>query len=151
MIEICPPSAKLSGIVVNPLVKNIAAGQSTLVSLKYNSLFRDLTHASLENAKKGTSDDKTVGAPAGMVTKNKKIEAFLKSRKEAAAEAAPVADKKGKDKAPAKKEEPPKKDDKKGKGGPTAEEEEAEAERLRQEEAEKERLRIEAIEKAFNK
>ena len=152
MIEICPPSAKLSGIVVNPLVKNIAAGQSTLVSVKYNSLFRDLTNASLENAKKGTSDDKTVGAPAGMVTKNKKIEAFLKSRKEAAAEAAPVDAKKGgKDKAPAKKEEPPKKDDKKGKGGPTPEEEEAEAERLRQEEAEKERLRIEAIEKAFNK
>lgn len=51
MIEICPPNGKLSGIVVNPLVKNIAAGQSTLVSVKYNSLFRDLTNASLENAK----------------------------------------------------------------------------------------------------
>jgi hypothetical protein len=67
-----------------------------------------------------------------MVTKNKKIEAFLKSRKEAAADVAPVDGKKGgKDKAPPKKEDPPKKDDKKGKGGPTPEEEEAEAERLK--------------------
>jgi|TARA_B110001450_G_scaffold227488_1_gene226888 hypothetical protein len=92
-------------------------------------LFRDLTHASLENAKKGGIEE-SVGVPAGMVSKNKKIEAFLKSRKEQAAEA-PAADKKGDKKAPPKKEDPPKKDDKKGKGGgPTQEEEEAEAQRI---------------------
>jgi hypothetical protein len=44
MIELVPPSVHLCGIIVNPLVKTIPAGTSTLVSLKYNSLFRDLTH-----------------------------------------------------------------------------------------------------------
>ena len=44
MIELVPPNPKLSGIMVNPLVQNLASGKSTLVSVKYTSKFRDLTH-----------------------------------------------------------------------------------------------------------
>jgi len=47
MFEIFPPNPKLSGIMVNPLVKGLKGGQSTLVSVKYTSKFRDLTHAAL--------------------------------------------------------------------------------------------------------
>jgi hypothetical protein len=147
MVELVPPNSKLCGIVVNPLVKTIPAGTSTLVSLKYSALFRDLTHAALEASKKpaGASGSAAVGAvdiPPGMVNKNKKIEAFLAARKAEAADSAPVADKKGGKAPPPKKDEPPKKDAK-GKGGPTPEEEEAEAERLKKEAEEVERLRLE--------
>lgn len=44
MIELVPPNPKLSGLMVNPLVQSLAAGKSTLVSVKYTSKFRDLTH-----------------------------------------------------------------------------------------------------------
>jgi hypothetical protein len=155
IVELVPPHSKLCGIVVNPLVKTIPAGTSTLVSLKYSSLFRDLTHAALEASKKpmGSGDDDKVGGvdvPVGMVTKNRKIEAFLAARKAEATDSAPVTDKKGGKAAPPKKEDPPKKDAK-GKGGPTPEEEEAEAERLKQEAEELEKLRRDEIEKNFDR
>jgi hypothetical protein len=43
MIECVPPNSKLSGLTVNPLVNTIKAGGGGLVSIKYNSKFRDLT------------------------------------------------------------------------------------------------------------
>jgi len=49
VIECVPPNYKLSGIMVNPLVSNLKAGGSTLVSLKYTSKFRDLTYQAMEN------------------------------------------------------------------------------------------------------
>ena len=45
-IEVVPPPNKLSGLIVNPLVKPIEAGKSTLVSVKFDSLFRDLSYQS---------------------------------------------------------------------------------------------------------
>ena len=44
MIEIVPPNFKLSGLTVNPLVNTLKAGGGALVSLKYSSKFRDLSH-----------------------------------------------------------------------------------------------------------
>ena len=45
-VEVVPPMFSMSGLVVNPLVKPIEAGKSTLVSVKYTSQFRDLTYKS---------------------------------------------------------------------------------------------------------
>jgi len=45
-IEVVPPTNGLCGLTVNPLVKPIEAGKSTLVSVKFDSLFRDLTYKS---------------------------------------------------------------------------------------------------------
>lgn len=46
-----PPNVKLSGLRVNHLVKKLASGASTLVSIKYDALFRDLTHSTQESLK----------------------------------------------------------------------------------------------------
>lgn len=43
-VEVVPPMNAVSGLVVNPLVKPIEAGKSTLVSIKFDSRFRDLTY-----------------------------------------------------------------------------------------------------------
>ena len=48
-IELVPPNPKLSGIIVNPLVNTLKANSGALVSLKYNSKFRDLTHAIMDS------------------------------------------------------------------------------------------------------
>jgi len=45
-VEVVPPINKVSGLIVNPLVKPIEAGKSTLVSIKFDSRFRDLTYSS---------------------------------------------------------------------------------------------------------
>ena len=47
MFEVVPPLGQVSGLTVNPLVKPIEAGKSTLISVKYNSEFRDLTYAKM--------------------------------------------------------------------------------------------------------
>lgn len=123
-----PPNPKLSGLMVNPLVQSLAAGKSTLVSVKYTSKFRDLTHQILSNVDRpeGAANE---GPAPGMVTRNKKLAERLAARKQGAADAA-VADPKKKA-APPAKVEPPKKDAKGAKGGPSVEEEQAEAEKLR--------------------
>jgi len=41
MLEICPPNPKLSGLMINPLVKTLSAGSSMLVSMKYLAQFRE--------------------------------------------------------------------------------------------------------------
>ena len=119
----------VSGLTVNPLVKNLKPGKATLVQIKYDSDFRDLTHAGLEaalNPKKGADQH----LPLGMVAVNKSLKKKIEARKNTEAEAAPV-DPKAKKGAPppAKKEEPPKKGGKDAKGAPSAEEEQAELER----------------------
>ena len=45
-IEVVPPTGAMSGLTVNPLVKPMEAGKSTLVSVKFDSRFRDLTYKS---------------------------------------------------------------------------------------------------------
>lgn len=83
-IEVVPPNAKLSGLTVNPLVKPVGAGRSTLISLKYQSHFRDLTHSSLKDAL--YPEIKDDGPPKGMVATNKKLAArLLKQKNESAA------------------------------------------------------------------
>lgn len=48
MIEVVPPNFQVSGILVNPLVVPLAAGRSTLVSIKFHSKFREFNASSLE-------------------------------------------------------------------------------------------------------
>ena len=119
-----PPLPAVSGLTVNPLVKNLKPGKATLVQIKYDSDFRDLTHANLEaalNPKKNGDNN----MPPGLVKVNPRLKKKIDALKNAEAEAAPV-DPKAKKGAPPpapKKEEPPKKDAKNAKGAPTAEEE----------------------------
>lgn len=143
-----PPNPKLSGLMVNPLVQQLGAGKSTLVSVKYTSKFRDLTHAILANLDKpeGVVD---AGPAPGMVTRNKKLADRLARKKQGSADASAVDPKKKA--APPAKAEPPKKDPKAAKGGPTPEEEQAEAEKLRIEAEEAEHRRLAEIEKNFDR
>lgn len=156
-IEVVPPMNAMSGLTVNPLVKPIEAGKSTLVSIKYDSKFRDLTyqtHADMMAPKNDIGEVKATGlAKAG---RNKRLEEKIKRQKEERENAAGAADPKAKGKAPPAKEA--KKEDAKaaaGKGGKKSqaqiEEEEAEEERLRKEAAEAEKARISALEEAFDK
>jgi hypothetical protein len=75
-----PPNPKLSGLMINPLVQQLAAGKSTLVSAKFTSKFRDLTHAILSNVDKpeGVTD---AGPAPGMVVRNKKLADRLARKK----------------------------------------------------------------------
>lgn len=50
VVELVPPLAAVSGLTVNPLVKNLKPGAATLVQVKYDSDFRDLTFRSLDAA-----------------------------------------------------------------------------------------------------
>lgn len=47
--EVVPPNPKVSGIIVNPLVKPLPANRSTLVSIRYESAFRDLDYWSMKD------------------------------------------------------------------------------------------------------
>jgi hypothetical protein len=62
----------LSGLTVNPLVKNLKPGRATLVQIKYDSDFRDLTYTSLDNALNPQKSE-AAKVPDGMVTVNKKL------------------------------------------------------------------------------
>ena len=44
MFEVVPPNPKVSGLIVNPTVKPLPANRSTLVSIRYDSAFRDFTY-----------------------------------------------------------------------------------------------------------
>ena len=144
-----PPHPTLSGLIVNPLVKDLEAGKATLVSIKYNSKFRDLTHKALEDVINPV--DQPI-APIGMVKVNRKLAARLAADKERVDSAPADAKKKGAPPpAAAKKEAEPAKGKDKGKGALTAEEEQAEVDRLKQEEEERERAKQEELEAAFDK
>jgi len=107
-IEVVPPMKSLSGLTVNPLVKPIEAGKSTLISVKFDSKFRDLTYQNYEEimTPAKTLENKNTGiARAG---KNKKLEEKIRKQKEEREAAASAVDPKAKGgKAPpaAKKED----------------------------------------------
>lgn len=152
MIEMVPPNLRISGLLCNPLVSIIKPGGGALMSMRYNSKFRDLTYVVNSTLNDPIESDESKSTIAGLVNVNKKLAARLEARKKQAAEAAPVEAKgKGGKGAPAAKEAPPAKAAAKGKGGPTAEEEAAEAERVKREAELAEQRRIEECERNFDR
>lgn len=84
-----PPLNKVSGLLVNPLVKDLEAGRSTLVSIRYDSKFRDIDYKTMMSIMQPEIGE---GKGTGLVNiRNKKLEERLKkekAEKEAAALAA---------------------------------------------------------------
>lgn len=153
IVEIVPPNNQVCGLMVNPLVTDLKAGRSSLICIRYNSAFRDLTLKKMEELfkPKESMDNKP-----GMGVRNKKLEEKIKREREEAAKDAPVDPKakggKAPAPAPAKKEEPKKPDPKAPKKTPQQEEEERlEAERIKREAEEAEAARQKALEDAFDK
>ena len=66
-----PPLQPCSGLTINPLVKSLKPGKATLVQIKYDSNFRDLTHASLDAALNPQKDGENM--PPGIVKVNKRL------------------------------------------------------------------------------
>lgn len=81
-LEAVPPPKDLSGVTVNPLVKPIEAGKSTLVSVKFDSKFRDLTYWSYNEflKPKEVVESKAIGI--AKLGRNKKLEEKIKKQKE---------------------------------------------------------------------
>lgn len=151
-----PPTKEISGLTVNPLVKPIEAGKSTLVSVKFDSKFRDLTYAAYEEMTAPKKSEETKATGLSKTGRNKKLEEKIRQQKadrEAAGQAVDPKAKGGKAAAPAKKEDP--------KGAPAGkavkktpqqiEEEEAEEERLRLEAEKAEQARLKALEDSFDR
>ena len=76
MVELVPPLSALSGLTVNPLVKNLKPGRATLVQIKYDSDFRDLSYNSLDAALNPKKKE-AYQVPDGMVAVNKKLAAKI--------------------------------------------------------------------------
>lgn len=78
--EVVPPNPKVSGIIVNPLVKPLPANRSTLVSIRYESAFRDLGYWTMKDLNKPQEEET---APKGLIqgARNKKLEARIKANK----------------------------------------------------------------------
>lgn len=158
MIELVPPNLKISGLLINPLVTELKAGKSSLVCIRYNSDFRDLTYARMQELFR--KDDFGDNIP-GIGIKNKKLDQRLKKEKEEADSKAALADPKaaakggakpGPPAAAPKKEEAKKVDPKAAKKTPQQEEEERlEAERKIKEAEDAETARLQALEDAFDK
>lgn len=139
--------------MVNPLVTDLKAGRSSLICIRYNSEFRDLTLKKMEELFK---PKESLENKPGLGVRNKKLEERLKREREEAAKEQPVDPKaknaKAPAPAPAKKEEPKKPDPKAPKKTPQQEEEERlEAERVKREAEEAELARQKALEDAFDK
>jgi len=138
MLEICPPNPKLSGLMINPLVKSLSSGSSMLVSMKYLAHFREFNAKAIENMDKLGDKDGQAGeeVPKGMVqTRNRKVLAKIEEKKQQE-QANAKPDPKGK--AGAKGGAPDKKEDKKappakGKKGEPVVDPREEEERLRKE------------------
>ena len=118
-VEVVPPMKGVSGLTVNPLVKPIEAGKSTLVSVKFDSAFRDLTYKSHADLTAPLLSEVPSATGLAKTGRNKRLEEKIKKQKEEREAAAGASDPKGKGKAApakdAKKEDP--KADAKGKGG----------------------------------
>jgi len=100
--------------MVNPLVTDLKPQAKSLICIRYNSAFRDLTLKKMEElfSPKESTDNKP-----GLGIRNKKLEERLKKERDEAAKDAPVDPKakpgaKAPAPAPAKKEEPKKPDPK---------------------------------------
>lgn len=52
MVELLPPKPQLSGIVLTPVVMQIPPQKSSLISIKYKSLFREFNAQTIEKLKK---------------------------------------------------------------------------------------------------
>lgn len=102
-IEVVPPKNCFSGLTVNPLVKPIEAGKSTLVSVKFDSKFRDLSYSTYEELTAPKKTEEVKGTGLVKTGRNKKLEERIKKQKEEKEAAAGAADPKAKGKAaPAK-------------------------------------------------
>ena len=119
-IEVVPPKNCFSGLTVNPLVKPIEAGKSTLVSIKFDSKFRDLTYARYEELTMPLKNTEVkMGTGLVKAGRNKKLEEKIKRQKEEKEANAGAADPKAKGgKAPPAKDA--KKDDPKAAAGKAA-------------------------------
>ena len=158
-VEVVPPLAAVSGLVVNPLVKPIEAGRSTLISIRYDSAFRDLTLARQNEIMRPAQDaEKATGLAAG--GRNKRLAEKIKAQKEEKEANATAVDPKAAAKggkqpaAPAKaaaaeKQQPPGKAVKKTQQ--QIDEEEAEEERRKKEAEEAEIERLAALEREFDR
>jgi len=62
-IELSPPEYQVSGIRITPMVAKLDPGQSTIVSIRYNSAFRDLEYNTLQKVNEQNLDkeNKTLG------------------------------------------------------------------------------------------
>jgi hypothetical protein len=77
-IEVVPPMMGMSGLTVNPLVKPLEAGRSTLVSIRYDSQFRDLDYKTMQ---KLTTPEIPESKNTGLV-RNKRLEERIKREKQ---------------------------------------------------------------------
>lgn len=112
-VEVVPPNIKVSGILVNPLVKQLDAGRSTLISIRYDSKFRDIDYKMMQSIlQPQIAESKNTGLVS---VRNKRLEERIKKEK-LEKEQAQVVDPKAKNdpkakaaaaKAPPKKEEAP--------------------------------------------
>ena len=177
-VVLIPPNTKLSGLMITPVVMQIQPQKSKLVSIKFNSEFRDFNRTILEEIKEAELKFKKEQEIKGLVTKeddqdeennaeenpepahgtkkrkrrkrNKKLAERLQQTQANVEE--PAADGKKKAPPPAKKEEDKKDAGKKGKKDAAAEEEEEERRKKEeQERIEKEKQRIEELERNFDK
>lgn len=67
--------------MINPLVIPLAAGRSSLVSVKYHSKFREFNALTLEELYKPKGSDGSEALPKGMVARNKKLADRLEKKK----------------------------------------------------------------------
>lgn len=155
-VEVVPPLNKVSGLLINPLVKELEAGRSTLVSVRYDSKFRDIDYKLGQSI---MAQEIGEGNNTGLVqTRNKRLEERLKKEKQEKEQEA-VKDPKAKPgaKAPPPKAAPKAEDKPAANAKPVKktqqqiDEEEAEERRLKEEAEAAERRRQEALEAAFDK
>lgn len=71
LVELVPPNLKVSGLLINPLVTELKAGKSSLVCIRYNSEFRDLTNQRMQElfSKENFGESKP-----GLGIRNKKLD-----------------------------------------------------------------------------
>ena len=157
-IEVVPPKGCFSGLTVNPLVKPIEAGKSTLVSIKFDSKFRDLNYFSYEELTAPKKVEEVKGTGLVKAGRNKKLEERIKKQKEEKEAAAGAADPKAKGGKAAPAKDAKKEDAKAAAGGKAVkktqqqiEEEEAEEERMRLEAEAAEKARLQALEDSFDR
>lgn len=78
-VEVVPPLYKVSGILVNPLVKQLEAGRSTLVSVRFDSKFRDIDYKVMKSIMEPEIQE---SKNTGLVSvRNKRLEERIKKEK----------------------------------------------------------------------
>ena len=95
-VEVVPPINAMSGLTVNPLVKPIEAGKSTLVSIKFDSKFRDLTYKSHDDMMAPKTEESVKATGLAKTGRNKRLEEKIRKQREEREAAAGAADPKAK-------------------------------------------------------